>query len=77
MVLLLMAIPFGLILGGLLSHWLMSRFETELFSFPVVFDRRTYAQSALVIIAAVSAAALWVRREIDRLNLVTVLKSHE
>lgn len=77
MVLLFVAIPFGLILGGLLSHWLMSRFETELFSFPVVFDRRTYAQSALAIIAAVSAAALWVRREIDRLNLVTVLKSHE
>lgn len=76
-VLLFVAIPFGMVLGWLLSHWLMSQFETDLFSFPVVFDFQSYARSAIAIIAAVGGAALWVRREVDRLDLVAVLKSHE
>lgn len=75
--LLLVAIPFGLVLGFALSQWLMSEFETEIFSFPFVFDPPTYARAVLFVVGAVVAAALWVRRDVDRLDLVAVLKSRE
>jgi len=76
-VLLAIAIPIGLVLGFALSQWLMSEFETEIFSFPFVFDPPTYARAVLFVVAAVVAASLWVRRDVDRLDLVAVLKSRE
>lgn len=77
LMLLVVAVPIGLLLGALLSRWMMQQFETELFSFPFIFDVPTYARAALFVIAAVLAAALWVRRDVDRLDLVAVLKSRE
>lgn len=77
LMLLVVAIPIGLLLGAALSRWMMEQFETELFSFPFIFDVPTYARAALFVIAAVIAAALWVRRDVDRLDLVAVLKSRE
>jgi putative ABC transport system permease protein len=56
---------------------MISQFETEIFSFPFVLDVPTYARSALFVVGAVVAAALWVRRDVDRLDLVAVLKSRE
>ncbi len=76
-VLLAAALPLGLLLGAALSRWMMEQFETDLFSFPFVFDVATYARSALFVVAAVVIAALWVRRDVDRLDLVGVLKSRE
>jgi putative ABC transport system permease protein len=76
-VLLAAALPLGLLLGAALSRWMMEQFETDLFSFPFVFDAATYARSALFVVAAVVIAALWVRRDVDRLDLVGVLKSRE
>jgi putative ABC transport system permease protein len=76
-VLLAVAIPLGLALGAGLSRWMMEQFETEIFSFPYVLDVPTYARAALFVILAVVTAALWVRRDIDRLDLVAVLKSRE
>jgi putative ABC transport system permease protein len=75
--LLAVAIPLGLALGAGLSRWMMEQFETEIFSFPYVLDVPTYARAALFVILAVVTAALWVRRDIDRLDLVAVLKSRE
>ncbi len=75
--LLVLALPFGILLGNGLSRWIMWRFETDLFSFPHVTDLAAYAQSALYVTFAVAAATLFVRRGIDRLDLVAVLKSRE
>jgi putative ABC transport system permease protein len=75
--LLVVALPLGLLAGAGLSAWMMNQFETELFSFPFVFDLPTYARAALFVTAAVVLAALWVRRDVDRLDLVAVLKSRE
>ena len=76
-VLLLISLPVGLCLGALLSQWMMSRFETELFAFPYTFDSRAYGRAALVVITAATTAMAWVRRDVDRLDLVAVLKSRE
>jgi putative ABC transport system permease protein len=37
----------------------------------------TFAKAALVVLAAATASALIVRRRIDRLDLVAVLKARE
>lgn len=75
--LLLIALPAGAILGAVLSRWLMSQFQTDLFTFPYVSDSAAYGRSALFVAAAVIGAALAVRRAVDRLDLVGVLKSRE
>jgi len=76
-VLLLIALPAGAILGTLLSRWLMAQFQTEMFVFPYITESQAYGKSALFVAAAVVGAALAVRRGVDRLDLVGVLKSRE
>ena len=44
---------------------------------PLVIAARTYAYAALAILLAGAASALVVRRRIDRLDLVGVLKTRE
>ena len=67
----------GVVLGAALSRWLMSQFQTELFTFPYITDSAAYGRSALFVAAAVIGAALAVRRSVDRLDMVSVLKSRE
>lgn len=76
-ILLTLAIPTGLLLGAALSNWMMHQFETDLFSFPLIFDSRAYARSALFVGVAVLLTTLWTRRYMDRMHLVSALKSHE
>jgi putative ABC transport system permease protein len=75
--LLVAALPLGLLGGRLLSEWLFMQFNTDLFSFPYVPAAVAYAQPALFICVAVLGAALLVRRGVDRLDLVGVLKSRD
>jgi putative ABC transport system permease protein len=75
--LLLVALPVGTLLGNLLSRWLMSQFQTELFTFPYITDSAAYGRSVSFVAAAVIGAALAVRRSVDRLDMVSVLKSRE
>jgi putative ABC transport system permease protein len=75
--LLLAALPLGALLGVVMSRWLMSQFQTDLFTFPYVTNGGAYAKPALFVAAAVLAATLLVRRGVDRLDLVGVLKSRD
>jgi putative ABC transport system permease protein len=75
--LLFVALPAGALLGAALSRWLMSQFQTDLFTFPYVTESAAYGRSALFVACAVVGAALAVRRGVDRLDLVGVLKSRE
>jgi putative ABC transport system permease protein len=75
--LLLVALPIGAVLGRILSAWLMSQFQTDMFTFPYVTAAIAYAKPVLFVGVAVMAAALLVRRGVDRLDLVGVLKSRD
>lgn len=75
--LLFIALPVGMLLGAVMTRWLLSQFETELFTFPHVVDLPAYGWSIIIVSASVVAAALAVRRGVDRLDLVGVLKSRD
>ncbi len=71
------AIPLGCAFGYLLSSWLAGALSSELFRFPMVLEPRTYAFAIFVFAAAALGSALVVRRHLDRLDLVSVLKARE
>jgi putative ABC transport system permease protein len=71
------AIPLGCVFGYVLSSWLASALSSELFRFPVVLEFRTYAFAIFVFAASALGSALVVRRQLDRLDLVAVLKARE
>ena len=73
----LMALPLGMWLGYQASQGLAKLHETEMFRIPVIVQPATYAWSAIVILAAGLVSALIVRRRIDRLDLVSALKTRE
>ena len=74
----LAAIPVGMALGyGLAAAVIRLAYDTELFRIPLIVTRSTYGFAAAVTLAAALASGLVVRRMLDRLDLVAVLKSRE
>jgi putative ABC transport system permease protein len=71
------AVPVGLLLGRALASALCALLHGETFRIPVVIEPRTYLLGAAVTIVAGIASALLVRRRIDSLDLVAVLKVRE
>lgn len=74
---LLLALPLGALLGWGLASLMMALMASDAIDFPVVIEPATYASAALIVLAAGVVSALLVRRQIDRLDLVAVLKVRE
>jgi putative ABC transport system permease protein len=74
---LMVAIPIGLAVGYGLIKMIVSLRVRESFQVPVVIEPASYAIAALVVIAAAAASAFVVRRRIDTLDLVAVLKTRD
>jgi putative ABC transport system permease protein len=72
-----LAIPIGLWLGRAWGEVFMRMADQETFRWAVVVAPRTYALAAAVAILAAAASALWVRRSLDKLDLIGVLKTRE
>jgi putative ABC transport system permease protein len=70
-------IPVGLAVGYGFSAFVVAAFETEMYRFPVAVSSRTYAFAAGVTLVAAALSGLLVRRRLDRLDLVAVLKTRE
>lgn len=73
----LAALPIGLWLGRGLVHLLAQTVDPETYRLPVVLTARSYAFAAVVTLAAAIFSALLVRRRLDRLDLIGVLKTRE
>ena len=71
------AVPAGMLLGYGLSALTVRAFDSELYRIPLAISSRTYAWSAIVVGGAAALSALAVRRRLDRLDLVAVLKAPE
>lgn len=72
-----LALPAGMLLGRGLVGLIAELMKSDQLHFPIVIRARTYAWAALSVLVAGAASALVVRRRIDRLNLVEVLKTRE
>jgi putative ABC transport system permease protein len=71
------AIPLGFAIGYWMCALLAEAYQWELFRMPLVVSRRTYTFAVVVVVAAAVFSALLVRRRIDRMDLVAVLKTRE
>jgi putative ABC transport system permease protein len=67
----------GCLLGRGLVEAMMAQVDPEMYRFPVVVSARTYSFALLTTIGAALASALLVRRKLDHLDLIGVLKSRE
>jgi putative ABC transport system permease protein len=74
---LVIAIPIGLYLGKSWAQLLMLHTNQEQFRWEVYVAPSTYLLATVVALLAAAASALWVRRSVDRLDLVGVLKTRE
>ncbi|MGI9355628.1 MAG: FtsX-like permease family protein, partial [Rhizobiaceae bacterium] len=76
-IIVLIAQPIGWLVGYGFAWSVVQGFESDLFRIPLVIERSTYAISSLVVLGAALVSALIVRRRINRLDLIRVLKTRE
>jgi putative ABC transport system permease protein len=73
----LAALPIGALFGYGLAAVIVRSIDSEVYRFPLYVTRYAVAVSCLGIIAAAVISGLLVRRRLDRLDLVAVLKIRE
>lgn len=73
----LAAILPGMLLGYGFAGLMTRGLQTEIYRIPLVVDRSTFAFAAIVVMIAALVSGLIVRRRIDQLDLVAVLKSRD
>jgi putative ABC transport system permease protein len=74
---LIVAVPAGLLIGWYLIELIASARASESFQIPAVIDPSSYAIAALLVIGAAVASFMAIRRRIDTLDLVAVLKTRD
>jgi putative ABC transport system permease protein len=73
----LLALPIGAALGSGMAFGLSRAMSSDLFRLPFIIHVGTYGYAALVVIAVTAVSGLMVRRQLDRMDLVSVLKSRD
>jgi len=73
----LVSLPAGAAIGYGLGRFIMIIFTNEVYRIPFMLTAQTVAWTSLTVIGAAAVSALAVRRQLDRLDLVAVLKSRE
>lgn len=76
-VLTLTAIPLGFLMGYGIAALLSATFNTELYRLPLIVTKASYGFAFIVIAFAVLISGFIVRRQLDRLDLMAVLKTRE
>jgi putative ABC transport system permease protein len=69
--------PIGWLLGVVMGEVITRSIASDLFRVPLVVNSSAFAISTLVVGAAAAVSAFIVRRRVDRLDLVRVLKTRE
>lgn len=72
-----LAMPLGCLMGYLIAGLTVTAFKTELYRVPLAIAANTYGWAMLIGIGATMVCAFIVRRRLDRLDLIGVLKTRE
>ena len=75
--LILIALPIGCVIGRGLTVLIAHLFDTELFRLPLLISPATYGLAVLFTLVATGVSAWLVRRRVDSLDLIAVLKTRE
>ena len=76
-ILALISVPVGLLIGSGFATGIVHAVNTETVRLPVVLSAHNYAFAVSVVIVASTLSALFVLRQLNRLNLVGALKAPE
>ena len=76
-ILVLLALPFGLLFGRGLALFIMSSFSTETVRLPIVIEPATYSVAVVVVLTASVLSFTLVSRMIGKLDMVGVLKARD
>ncbi len=74
---LVLGVPIGLWLGRVMAIGVSQTVDPELFRMPLIIESRTYAFAVTVVLVSGLVSGLLVRRRVDALDLVAVLKSRD
>lgn len=72
-----LSLPLGSLIGFGLSKVILAAVTSEVFRMPLVIQANTVAWTWIVILVAATLSGLIVRRRLDQLDLVAVLKTRE
>lgn len=73
----LAALPVGALLGYMLSFGIAAGFSSDLYQIPATFGRADVGWAALAVLGASFLSGWLVKRDIDRIELVSALKTRE
>lgn len=76
-IIVILAQPVGWLLGYGLASLVVEGFASDLFRLPLIINQSTYSISSFIVIVAAAFSAFLVRRRIDGLDLIRVLKTRE
>jgi putative ABC transport system permease protein len=76
-ILVLLAQPLCWLLGWLFGWLVVQSFSSDIYRAPLIVSSATYAIASLVVMASAAAAGFIVRRRVDRLDLIEVLKTRD
>ncbi|MGB3245060.1 MAG: FtsX-like permease family protein [Sulfitobacter sp.] len=69
--------PMGWLIGAGIARLMTSAFTSDLYSIPLVLKPATFTLASLIVLSAAFASVMIVRRRLDRLDLVSVMKTRE
>ena len=76
-ILILLAIPVGYLIGYGLAALMSSAYNSELYRLPLIITKSNYAFTFIIVAIAGLVSGSIIRRQIDRLDLIAVLKTRE
>lgn len=77
MLIALIAQPIGWLIGSWIALLMTNAFTSDLYAIPLVLKPATFTTASLVVLGAALLSVLIVRRRLDQLNLVSVMKTRE
>jgi putative ABC transport system permease protein len=73
----LAALPVGCLIGRVMCAYMIRSMQTDLFRIPLIIASKTYSFAATVVLVSALVSGLMVKRRLDHLDLVAVLKTKE